>query len=87
MDINNGQKCITLDIPLKFFSLYKMKITSLEPKYYFGRSGKGLITPLGINTIGSSKQNKQARYVNTYVILEDIYYIIKEFENLEEAQT
>ena len=40
-EINNGEKYITLDISLKFGRLYNMKITSSEPKYYLGRSGKG----------------------------------------------
>ena len=49
-DIKNAEKFITLDISLKFGSLEKMKIKSSEPKEYFGRSVKGLITSLGIMT-------------------------------------
>ena len=33
-EIKDGEKYITLDISLNFGSLYKMKIISLEPKYY-----------------------------------------------------
>ena len=41
-------ECITLDISLKFGSLYKMRITTLEPKYNLVRPGKVLITSLGL---------------------------------------
>ena len=51
-DIKNGENYITLDISLKFGSLDKMKITYSETNNYLGRSGKGLITSLGIKTIG-----------------------------------
>ena len=62
-EIKNGEKYITLDISLKFGSLDKMKITSSEPKYYLGRSGKGLITSLGLNTIvRSENQGKVCHY-------------------------
>ena len=57
--IKDGEKCTTLDIYLKFDNLDKMKITSSEPKYYFGRSGKGLITSLGLKTIGRSPKKMQ----------------------------
>ena len=50
-EIKNGEKYITLGISLKFGGLDKMKITSLEPKCYLGRSGKGFIASLGIKTI------------------------------------
>ena len=48
----NGKKYITLDIYLKFCSLKKMKITSLEQNNYLEKSGNLLITTLGFNTIG-----------------------------------
>ena len=35
---------------MKFGTLDNMKITSSDPKYYLGRSGKGLITSLDITT-------------------------------------
>ena len=50
-EIKYGEKYITLEISLDFGSLDKMKIPSSEPKQYLGRSGKGLITSLGLNTI------------------------------------
>ena len=50
-EINNGEQYIALDIYLKFRNLEKMKITSSEPKDYLGKSGKGLITSMGLKTI------------------------------------
>ena len=47
-DINGGEEYTTLDISLKFDSLDKMRITSSEPQEKLGRSGKGMITSLGI---------------------------------------
>ena len=47
-EIKCSDKYITLGISLKFDSLDKMKITSLESKEKLGRSGKGLITSLGV---------------------------------------
>ena len=41
-DIRNGDKYITLEIYLNFGSLNKMKLTSSEPKYYLGISGRGV---------------------------------------------
>ena len=60
-EIKNGEKCINLDISLDFSSLYKMKITSSEPKEYLGRSGKGLITSMGLRTIRGSNKNKKGK--------------------------
>ena len=57
-EIKNGEKYITLDISLKFFSLDKIKITSSDKKYCVGRSEKMLITSLGLKTIVKSKKNK-----------------------------
>ena len=54
--INVSDKYITLDISLKFVSMYKMIITSPYPKDNLGRSGKRLITSLGLNT--KSRPNK-----------------------------
>ena len=58
-DIKNCEKYITLDISLKFGSLEKMKITSSDPKDYFGISVKGLIKSLGIKTKVMSKKKSQ----------------------------
>ena len=55
-----------------------MKITSSEPKDYLGRSGKGLITSLGIKVIRRSKHVKNEKFIITGVILKDCSNIIKE---------
>ena len=57
-DIKDGKNYTTLYISLNFVSLDKIKITTLEPKDYLVRSGKGLITYLGINTIRRPKKIK-----------------------------
>ena len=75
-EIKDGEKYITLDISLKFGSMDKIKIISSEPKYYLGRSGKGLIASMGINTIGTSNKNKKASYSITNVSLKEISKII-----------
>ena len=58
-EIKDGERYTTLDIPLKFGSLDKMKITYSEPKDYLGISGKEMSTPLGKNIIGRSKKKRQ----------------------------
>ena len=58
IDIKNSDKYITLDILWKFGSLDKTKITYLDPKYYLGRSGNGLIASLDIKTNVSPKRKK-----------------------------
>ena len=55
-----------------------MKITSSEPKAYFGIPEKGLITSLGIKTMRRSKKIKKAGFAISNVSLKDIYKIIKE---------
>ena len=79
-EIKNSEQYIALDIYLKFGNMDKMKITSPEPKYYQGRSRKGLIVSLSINTITRSKKIKQARFYITEVSLKDLSKIIKEFK-------
>ena len=81
-EIKNGEKYITLDNSLTFGSLDKTKITYLESKYYLWRSGKGLITLLGLKTIVRSNKKKSYRYAINNVSMEDISKIIKEFEKL-----
>ena len=81
-EINNGEKYITLDISLNFGRMEKMKITSSEPKDYLGKSGKGLITSLGIKKITRSKRIKEARFAITNTSIKDLSNIIKEFEDL-----
>ena len=57
-----------------------MKITSSEPKDYVGISGKGLITSLGLKTIGKSNEIKKARYVVTSFRIKDLSKMINTFE-------
>ena len=54
-DIKGSDKYFTLDILLKSDNIYKMIITSSESKDNLGRSGKGLITSLGLKA--NSKPN------------------------------
>ena len=68
----------TLGISLNFSIMEKMKIASSEPKDYQERSGKGIITSLGLKTIIRSKK-KKARYAINNVSITDISNIIKEF--------
>ena len=58
-----------------------MKITSSEANDILGRSGKGLITSLGLKTVRRSKKKKTGRYAITVVGLKDISKVIKEFED------
>ena len=81
-EIKSGEKYITFDILLKFGSLDKMKITSSEPKDNLVRSGKGLITSLGLKTNVWSKKIKTARYSITNVSMKYLSNIINEFERL-----
>ena len=58
-DIKNGDQYVVLGISLKFGDLDKIKIKSSYPKYYLGRSGKGLIIYLGIKASRRSKLLKK----------------------------
>ena len=49
-EIKGSDKCVTLNISEKFVSLNKMETTSSESKVELGRSGKGLVTALALNT-------------------------------------
>ena len=80
-DIKGSDKYVTLDISLKFDSLKKMKITSSESKGNLGRSGKGLITSLGLKSKAMPKKYKKARYAIGNVSNKDLSNIIMEFEN------
>ena len=54
-EIRGSDKCVTLNAPAKFDSLNKMETTSSESKGKLGRSGKGLVTALALNTKARSK--------------------------------
>ena len=81
-EINGSDKYVTLDISLKFDSLEKMKITSSESKDNLGRSGKGLITSMGIKEKVSPKKYKKARYSIGNISKKELSNIIREFEKL-----
>ena len=57
----------------------KMKTISSESKGKLGRSGKGLVTALDLNTKVGSKQYKKARYAIVNVSMKELSNIIKEF--------
>ena len=80
-EINNTEQYIALDISLEIGNMENMKITTSEPKYYLGRSGKGLITSLGIKTIRSLNKIKNSRFAITEVSIQ-FFYIINKFLDL-----
>ena len=53
--IKNGGQYIALDIYLKSGNLVKIKITSSEPRYYLGGSGKVFNTSMGLKDIRRPK--------------------------------
>ena len=61
-EIKGSHKYVTLEIPSKFYSLDKMKITSSESRGKLERSGKGLITFLGFKAKVRMQNYKKARY-------------------------
>ena len=56
IEIKVSEKYVTLNISLKFESLDKMIITSLESKFKLGISGKGLIASLGLKAKNKAKE-------------------------------
>ena len=50
-DIKGSDKIVTLNVSAKFDSLNKMEATSSESKGKLGRSGKGLVTALALNSL------------------------------------
>ena len=76
-EIKNNDQYINLGISLKFGNLEKLKITSSEPKYYLGISGKGLINYMGLINFRRPSNIKKARFSITAVSLTDLYNIIK----------
>ena len=61
-DIKGSDQYVTLDISLKFDSLDKMKIISLESKGKLEISGKGLITSMGFKAKVRPQKYKKAWY-------------------------
>ena len=81
-DIKGSDKYVTLDIFLKFESLDNTRITSSESKDNLRRSGKGLITSLGLKAKVKPNKYKKSRYAIGNVSKKYLSNIIKEFENL-----
>ena len=81
-EIKNSDKYITLDILLKFVSLDKNRITSSEPKDNLVRSGKWLITSLGIKDKSRPKKYKKAIYSMKSFNMKDFSNIIMYFDQL-----
>ena len=81
-EIKGRDKYVTLYISLKFGSLNKMRITSLEPNDNLVISEKGLITSLGLKDKSMPKKYKKARCAIKNVIKKDLSKIIKEFDKL-----
>ena len=82
-EIKGSDKYVTLNIPSKFYSLDKIKITSSESKGKLERSGKGLITSLGFKTKATPQKYKKARYAIVNVSKKYLSKIIREFEKFE----
>ena len=81
-EIKDSYKYVTLDILLKFDSMDKMRITSSESIDNLGRSGKGLITSLGLKAKARPHKYKKARYAIGNVSKKDFSNIIREFDKL-----
>ena len=81
-EIKGSDKYVTSNISLKFDSLDKMKITSLESKDNLGISGKGLITSLGLKAKVRPHKYKKPRYYIVTFSKKDLSKIIREFEKL-----
>ena len=67
---------------MKSDSLDKMRIKSSDSKDIFVRSGKGLITSLGLKAKLIPRKYKKARYSIRNFSKKDISKIIREFEEL-----
>ena len=82
-NIKRGCNYVILDISSKFGSMDKMKTTSLGSKGKLERSGKRLVTSLGLKTKLRSQKYKKERYAIGNVSEKDPSKIIKEFEKIE----
>ena len=79
--IRDSVKYITLDTLLEFVSMDKTRITSSETKDNLARSGKKLITSLGLNNNVRSKKHKKAGYTITDVSMKDLSNITRGLKN------
>ena len=67
---------------MKFYSLDKVNIISLESKDNLGKSGQGLITSLGLKAKSTPTKCKKARYAILNVSKKDLSNIIRDFKIL-----
>ena len=81
-DIKGSEKFVTLDISLKFDILDMMIITYPESKVNLGRSGKRLITSLGLQAKIRPKKYKKLWYSIRDISRKDLSKVIREFEKL-----
>ena len=81
-EIKGSDKYVTLEISLKFGSMDKIRITSSDPKVNLGRSGKGLITSMGLRAKTGPKKYKKSRYSIVNTSNKYPSNIIEEFERL-----
>ena len=82
-EVRGSEKCVTLDISLKFDILDKMKIIYSESKGELEISGKGLIPSLGFKANLRRQKYKKARYAIVNVSKKDLSMIINEFEKFD----
>ena len=82
MEIKDSDRYVTLEILLKFGSLNKMRITSSDPKDNLGRSGKGMITSLGLKSKARPNKCKKTRHSIGNVSKKYPSKIIREFDKL-----
>ena len=75
--INASDKCIILEISLKFVSSENITITSSETKYYLVRLRKSFIASLGINTNVRTNKDKKERNSITNSSMKHLSKIIK----------
>ena len=85
-EIKRGNKYVTLDISLKFYSLNKMRITSSESKVRLEISENGLITPLRFRAKIRPQKYKRARCAIVNFSKKDHSKIIREFEKFEKLR-
>ena len=82
-EIKGSDKCVALDISLKFDKLEKMKITSSESKVKLERSQKGFIASLGFKAKVRLHKYKKARYAIGNVSKKELSKIIRKFDKFE----
>ena len=80
-EIKGSDNYVTLDILLKIDSMDKIKITYSESKGKLGRSGKGLITSLGLKAKLRPNKYKKAGYTIGNISKNDLSKIIRDFQN------